>query len=74
MRIESVPFGTADWSRVPISEHSGEAGKALWRTVEIGNIRVRISGLPHPDELVHHVESLAPANDTNQPGAVDVHA
>ena len=39
-----------------------------------GNIRVRISGLPHPDELVHHVESLAPANDTNQPGAVDVHA
>ena len=42
MRIEGVPFGTADWSRVPVTEHPGEAGKAFWRTIEVGNIRVRM--------------------------------
>lgn len=42
MRIESVPFGTTDWSRVPETEHPGETGAAFWRTVEQGNIRVRM--------------------------------
>lgn len=42
MRIESVPFATVDWSRVPVTEHAGETGKARWRTVEVGNIRVRM--------------------------------
>ena len=42
MRIEAVPFATVDWTRVPITEHPGETGKALWRTIEVGNIRVRM--------------------------------
>lgn len=42
MRIEDVPFMTTDWSAVPATEHPGETGTALWRTVEVGNIRVRI--------------------------------
>ena len=42
MRIEAVPFSTVDWSRVPVSEHAGETGTALWRTIEVGNIRVRM--------------------------------
>lgn len=42
MIIENVPFGTTDWSKVPVTEHAGETGKALWRTLEIGNIRVRM--------------------------------
>lgn len=42
MRIESVPFGTMDWSRVPETEHRGETGTAYWRTFEQGNIRVRM--------------------------------
>jgi hypothetical protein len=42
MRIEAVPFTTIDWSGVPTSEHPGETGMALWRTVEVGNIRVRM--------------------------------
>jgi len=42
MRIEGVPFGIADWSRVPVTEHPGETGQALWRTIEVGNIRVRM--------------------------------
>jgi len=42
MRIEAVPFSTVDWSQAPVSEHRGETGLALWRTFEIGNIRVRM--------------------------------
>jgi len=42
MRIESVPFGTTEWSQVPETEHPGETGMAYWRTFEQGNIRVRM--------------------------------
>ena len=42
MRIESVPFMTTDWSTVPATEHPGETGTAFWRTIERGNIRVRM--------------------------------
>lgn len=42
MVITDVPFGTTDWSRVPATRHNGETGFALWRTLEIGNIRVRM--------------------------------
>ncbi len=42
MNIQDVPFNTMDWSTVPVTEHSGINGKALWRTLEIGNIRVRM--------------------------------
>jgi quercetin dioxygenase-like cupin family protein len=42
MNIESVPFMTTDWSRIPSTQHSGETGSAAWRTVEVGNIRVRM--------------------------------
>ncbi len=42
MIIQDVPFCTVDWSTVAPTEHPGETGKALWRTLEIGNIRVRM--------------------------------
>ena len=42
MRIENVAFGVTDWSKVPATEHPGETGVAYWRTVEQGNIRVRM--------------------------------
>jgi quercetin dioxygenase-like cupin family protein len=42
MNIQDVPFGTMDWSSVPTTEHPGTTGTALWRTLEIGNIRVRM--------------------------------
>ncbi len=41
MKIEQVPFHTTDWSAVAPTEHPGEVGVALWRTIEIGNLRVR---------------------------------
>ncbi|MCS7463018.1 DHCW motif cupin fold protein [Paenibacillus doosanensis] len=42
MNIVDVPFGTMDWSAVEPTEHRGETGEAYWRTLEIGNIRVRM--------------------------------
>lgn len=42
MKIQDVPFMTTDWSKVPVTEHKGETGMAYWRTLEIGNIRVRM--------------------------------
>ncbi len=42
MIIQDVPFCTVDWSTITPTEHPGETGKALWRTLEIGNIRVRM--------------------------------
>jgi quercetin dioxygenase-like cupin family protein len=42
MKIQDVPFCTVDWSQVEPSEHPGETGMAYWRTLETGNIRVRM--------------------------------
>ena len=42
LRIEGVPFMTTDWSKLPATEHAGVTGRALWRTIELGNIRVRM--------------------------------
>jgi quercetin dioxygenase-like cupin family protein len=42
MLIDSVPFGTTDWNTVPETEHRGESGSAYWKTLEQGNIRVRM--------------------------------
>jgi len=41
MKIQDVPFMATDWSLLPKIEHPGETGVAVWRTIEVGNIRVR---------------------------------
>ena len=42
MKIEDVPFTVTRWLDVSPTEHSGESGNAIWRTLEIGNVRVRL--------------------------------
>jgi quercetin dioxygenase-like cupin family protein len=42
MKIQDVPFCTINWSKIEPTEHPGVTGKALWRTFEAGNIRVRM--------------------------------
>jgi hypothetical protein len=42
VKIVDVPFGTVDWSSVTPTEHPGETGIARWRTVEVGNVRIRM--------------------------------
>jgi quercetin dioxygenase-like cupin family protein len=42
VKIQDVPFCTTDWKAVEPTAHPGEAGTAYWRTLEVGNIRVRV--------------------------------
>jgi quercetin dioxygenase-like cupin family protein len=42
LRIEGVPFVTTDWTQAPLTEHPGTSGRALWRSFEQGNLRVRM--------------------------------
>lgn len=42
MKIENIPFGTTDWTKVESTKHPGETGVATWRTRHFGPIRVRM--------------------------------
>ncbi|CAM3593681.1 DHCW motif cupin fold protein [Bordetella sputigena] len=42
MKLSEIPFGTTDWSTIEPTEHPGITGKALWRTRQFGEIRVRM--------------------------------
>ena len=42
MQIPSFPFTVTDWAGVKATEHPGTTGMALWRTLEIGDVRVRM--------------------------------
>ncbi|SNZ19181.1 DHCW motif cupin fold protein [Cohaesibacter gelatinilyticus] len=42
MHIPSLPFTVTDWDAMPRSEHPGETGHAIWRTIENGDIRMRL--------------------------------
>lgn len=42
MQIKDVPFCTIDWNQVEPTFHQGITGQAIWRTFEMGNIRVRM--------------------------------
>jgi len=42
MDMPMFPFESVDWAHVPVTEHAGEPGMALWRTAHAGPIRVRM--------------------------------
>jgi quercetin dioxygenase-like cupin family protein len=42
MELSNIPFTITDWSKIPVTEHKGETGQALWRTVDFGCVRVRV--------------------------------
>ena len=42
MKIPTLPFTVTDWSQVAATKHAGETGEALWRTLNIGDLRVRM--------------------------------
>jgi hypothetical protein len=42
MKIEDVPFTATIWSEVEAVEYPGTTGSAIWRTVQQGNLRVRM--------------------------------
>ena len=41
MQLPVSAFHVVDWAKVPVTEHSGDAGFALWRTMDMGDVRVR---------------------------------
>src|SRR5882757_9033384 len=42
MKIPPLPFTVTEWSRIEPTVHPGETGQALWRTLDIGDLRVRM--------------------------------
>ena len=42
MEIKNIPFETFDLQNTDPEEHSGITGKAFWKTVKKGNVRIRI--------------------------------
>ncbi|MCX6280462.1 MAG: DHCW motif cupin fold protein [Bacteroidetes bacterium] len=42
MKIEELPFTIVNWDEIHLTTHPGETGFATWKTVEKGNVRVRI--------------------------------
>jgi hypothetical protein len=41
MQLHDQPFAAIDWNAVAPAEHPGETGTATWRTVQMGDIRIR---------------------------------
>ena len=42
MKINDIPFGITDWSKITPTRKLGISGFALWQTQVFGDIRVRI--------------------------------
>lgn len=42
VKLPSSPFEVVDWKIVEPTEHAGESGSAIWRTVRLGDVRVRL--------------------------------
>jgi quercetin dioxygenase-like cupin family protein len=42
MKLAEIPFEITNWSTVAASQHRGERGTAVWRTLQYGDLRVRV--------------------------------
>ena len=42
MKIPAFPFTVTDWSKLAAVTHPGETGQAHWRTLDIGDLRIRM--------------------------------
>jgi quercetin dioxygenase-like cupin family protein len=42
MKLPAHAFTVTDWSQVPPTRHRGETGEAIWRTLHIADLRVRM--------------------------------
>lgn len=42
MNPNNIPFNLTDWSTIPTIEYQGETGVAYWRTLQFGNLRIRM--------------------------------
>ena len=42
MKKTGIPFQIIDWALIPKTEHPGESGFALWQTLQLPGLRIRI--------------------------------
>ena len=42
MQLPEHPFVVTDWTAIPATRHPGETGEASWRTVMMGDARIRM--------------------------------
>ncbi len=42
MSQNNIPFQVLDWSRIDNVEHPGQTGLALWKTLQLPGLRIRI--------------------------------
>jgi quercetin dioxygenase-like cupin family protein len=42
MKLPATPFTVTDWASTAPTKHPGEAGQALWRTLQFEDVRVRM--------------------------------
>jgi hypothetical protein len=42
MDQEGIPFQITNWENVPATEHPGETGMAIWKTLQFGDLRIRM--------------------------------
>lgn len=42
MHFGHLPFTTTDWTTVSATRHPGASGHATWRTIDAGDVRVRM--------------------------------
>ena len=48
MKLSALPFTVTDWASMPATTHLGQNGQAVWRTLNIGDVRVRmVEYTPH---------------------------
>lgn len=42
MAQRNIPFQVIDWTKIEPTEHAGERGLALWNTLQLPGLRIRI--------------------------------
>src|SRR5215467_9309286 len=42
MKIANIPFATTNWETIEPTIHAGEQGQAIWRTLQLGDLRIRM--------------------------------
>jgi hypothetical protein len=40
--MSNIPFTTIDWSAVEKVNYQGETGTAVWQTIQLGGLRIRV--------------------------------
>lgn len=41
MKLPAWPFTVTDWKSLPATHHPGTTGMAIWRTFNVGDVRIR---------------------------------